>query len=80
MMTGASQDPETRAQGRAEWRAMMTFRLAGAVVLLAVMTSGGIVGRATGHYRSGLAALMIGGVGSVLTIAVRPLRRRRSGG
>lgn len=43
----------------------------------AVLTVGGIVGLATGRYGTGLAALMIGEVGPVLTIAGWAFRRRR---
>ncbi|MDR0341617.1 MAG: hypothetical protein LBI49_00620 [Nocardiopsaceae bacterium] len=47
---------------------------------MTVITVAGVVGLATGHYRSGITALMITGVGSVITIAGWALRRRRSGG
>jgi hypothetical protein len=80
MTTSQSQDPETRAQEQAEWRTLKIFRAAAAVVLLTVIAVGGIVALATGHYRSGLAALAIGGVGVVITIAGRMLRRRRTTG
>lgn len=80
MGTSPSQDPETRARGRAEWRALMTFRSAGAIILIAVITVAGIVGLATGHDRSGITALMIIGVGAVITIAGWARRRRRGGG
>jgi hypothetical protein len=61
----------------------MKARAAGFIVALAVITVGGIVALATGHDRSGLTALVIGGAwaaGVVLTIAGRARRRRRSGG
>jgi hypothetical protein len=83
MTTSQSQDPDTRAQEQAEWRALKIFRAAAALVVLTVIAVGGIVALATGHNRSGLAALVVGGVGVVgvsITIAGRILRRRRASG
>lgn len=80
MKASPSQDPETRAQAQAEWRALKMVRAAGAVAVLAVVAAFGIVRLATGHYRSGLTALVIIGVLVVPTIAGRILRRRHSGG
>jgi len=76
-------DPETRAQEQAEWRALKVFRAAAAGVVLTVIAVGGIVALGTGHYLSGLTALVIGGVGAAgvfITIAGRILRRRRTSG
>jgi hypothetical protein len=80
MNASPSQDPETRAQEQAEWRALKMVRPAGALAVLAVVAVFGIVELATGHYRSGLTALGIIGVLVVPTIAGRILRRRHSGG
>jgi hypothetical protein len=52
MNEGPSQDPETRAQAQAEWRALKMIRPAAAVVILAAVAVVGIVWLATGHYRS----------------------------
>jgi hypothetical protein len=82
MMTNPSQDPKARAQAQAEWRTLKRTRAAAAVVLMTVLVVGGIVALGTGHERSGLAALVIGGtwaVGAVLGIVGRTLRTRRSG-
>jgi hypothetical protein len=78
MMPRPPQDPEARSQAQAEWRTLKITRAAGALLLMTVIAVGGIVALATGHERSGLAALVISGVGVVLTIAGRLLRRRRS--
>jgi hypothetical protein len=80
MTTSQPQEPETRAQAQAEWRALKIFRGAGAVVLMTVIAVGGIVALGTGHYRSGVAALVISGAGAVLTITGWILRRRRTRG
>jgi hypothetical protein len=56
------------------------IRPVAAVAVLAAVTVFGILELATGHYRSGLTALVIIGVLTVPTIAVRILRRRHSGG
>lgn len=80
MVTNPSQDP--KAQAQAKWRTLKRVRAAGFLVLLPVLVVGGIVVLVTGHERSGLTALVIGGVwavGAVLTIAGRTFRRRRSG-
>ena len=79
MNAGPSQDPETRAQAQAEWRALKMIRPAAAVILAAVAVVV-MVWLATGHYRSGLITLAIIGVLTVPTIAGRILRRRHSGG
>ena len=80
MNAGPSQDPETRAQAQAEWRALKMIRPAAALVILAAVAVVGMVWLATGHYRSGLITLVIIGVLTVPTIAGRILRRRHSGG
>lgn len=80
MNASPSQDPETRAQAQAEWRALKIIRPAGAVALLAAVVIFGIVELAIGHYRSGLTLLVIIGVLAVLTIAGRILHGRHSGG
>jgi K+-sensing histidine kinase KdpD len=80
MNASPSQDPETRAQAQAEWRALKMIRPAAAVAVLAVAAVVGMVWLATGHYRSGLITLLIIGVLTVPTIAGRILRRRHSGG
>jgi glycine/D-amino acid oxidase-like deaminating enzyme len=80
MNAGPSQDPETRAQAQAEWRALRMIRPAAALVILAAVAVVGMVWLATGHYRSGLITLAIIGVLTVPTIAGRILRRRHSGG
>lgn len=80
MKASPSQDPETRAQAQAEWRALNMIRPVAAVAVLAAVTVFGILELATGHYRSGLTALVIIGVLTVPTMAVRILRRRHSGG
>ena len=80
MNEGPSQDPETRAQAQAEWRALKMMRPAAAVVILAAVAVVGIVWLAAGHYRSGLITLVIIGVLTVPTIAGRILRKRHSGG
>jgi hypothetical protein len=80
MNAGPSQDPETRAQAQAEWRALKMIRPAAALVILAAVAVVGMVWLATGHYRSGLLTLAIIGVLTVPTIAGQILRRRHSGG
>ena len=80
MNAGPSQDPETRAQAQAEWRALKMIRPAAALVILAAVAVVGMVWLATGHYRSGLITLAIIGVLTVPTIAGQILRRRHSGG
>ena len=80
MNAGPSQDPETRAQAQAEWRALKMIRPAAAVVILGAVAVVGMVWLATGHYRSGLITLLIIGALAVPTIAGRVLRRRHSGG
>lgn len=80
MKASPSQDPETRAQTQAEWRALKMVRPAAAVAVLAVVAVFGIVELATGHYRGGLTALVVIGVLTVPTITGRILRRRHSGG
>ena len=80
MNAGPSQDPETRAQAQAEWRALKMIRPAAALVILAAVAVVGMVWLATGHYRSGLITLAIIGVLTVPTAAGRILRRRHSGG
>jgi hypothetical protein len=80
MNAGPSQDPETRAQAQAEWRALKMIRPAAAVVILVAVAVVAMVWLATGHYRSGLITLAIIGVLTVPTIAGRILRRRHSGG
>jgi hypothetical protein len=80
MNAGPSQDPETRAQAQAEWRALKMIRPAAAAVILAAVAVVAMVWLATGHYRSGLITLAIIGVLTVPTIAGRILRRRHSGG
>ena len=68
MIEGPSQDPETRAQAQAEWRALKMTRPAAAVVILATVAVVGMVWLATGHYRGGLITLVIIGVLTVPTI------------
>jgi hypothetical protein len=80
MNASPSQDPETRAQAPAEWRALKMIRPAAAVAVLVVVAVYGIAELATGHDRSGLITLLIIGVLTVPTIAGRILRRRHSGG
>jgi hypothetical protein len=80
MKASPSQDPETRAQAQAEWRALRMIRPVAAVAVLAAVAVFGIVELATGHDRSGLITLLIIGVLTVPTIAGRILRRRHSGG
>lgn len=80
MNAGSSQDPETRVQAQAEWRALKMIRPAAALVILAAVAVVGMVWLATGHYRSGLITLAIIGVLTVPTIAGQILRRRHSGG
>jgi hypothetical protein len=80
MNAGPWQDPETRAQAQAEWRALKMIRPAAAVVILVAVAVVAMVWLATGHYRSGLITLAIIGVLTVPTIAGRILRRRHSGG
>jgi hypothetical protein len=80
MKASPSQDPETRAQARAEWRALKMIRPAAAVVILVAAAIFGIVRLATGHYRSGLITLLIIVVLTVPTISGRILRKRHSGG
>jgi hypothetical protein len=80
MIEGPSQDPETRAQAQAEWRALKMIRPAAAAVILAAVAVVGMVWLAAGHYRSGLITLVIIGVLTVPTIAGRILRGRHSGG
>jgi hypothetical protein len=80
MKASPSQDPETRAQAQAEWRALEMVRAGGLAAVPAAVAVLGIVWVATGHYRSGLITLVIIGVLAVPTIAGRILRRRHSGG
>ena len=80
MNASPSQDPETRAQAQAEWRALKMVRVGGLAAVLAVVTVLGFVWLATGHYRGGLTTLVIIGVLAVPTIAGRILRKRHSGG
>jgi hypothetical protein len=80
MKASPSQDPETRAQAQAEWRALQMIRPAAVVAVLAAVAVFGLVELATGHDRSGLIALLIIGVLTVPTIAGWILRRRHSGG
>jgi hypothetical protein len=80
MKASPSQDPESRAQAQAEWRALKMVRAGGLVDVLAAVAVLGIVWLATGHYRSGLTTLVIIGVLAVPTVAGRILRRRHSGG
>jgi hypothetical protein len=68
------QDPEDQAQTRARLRALMSIRNAGGVIVFSVMGVLGIVGLATGHERSGLVALVIGGP-AVIVIVARLARR-----
>jgi hypothetical protein len=79
MTTSPSQDPEARAQAQAEWRTLKTVRTGGALVVMAAMVVFGIVGLAVGQEGSGFTALFIGGIGGVLTVVARILRRRRGG-
>ncbi len=79
MTTSPSQDPQARAQAQAEWRTLKTVRTGGALVVMAAMVVFGIVGLAVGQEGSGFTALFIGGIGMVLTVVARTLRRRRGG-
>jgi Na+/melibiose symporter-like transporter len=79
MTTSPSQDPQARAQAQAEWRTLKMVRTGGALVVMAAMVVFGIVGLAVGQEGSGFTALFIGGIGMVLTVVARTLRRRRGG-
>lgn len=70
-----SQDPGDQAQARASLRALTNIRSAGGVIVFSVMAVLGVVGLATGHEASGLAALVIGGP-MVIVIVVRLAGRR----
>lgn len=78
-MPSPSQDPETRAQERARWRALMNIRAAGGTVAVAALTVFGVVGVATGHDSGGLTALAFIGVVAIGVIAGWARRRRRGG-
>jgi hypothetical protein len=62
MLPSPSQDPDRQAQGRARMRALRNSRTAGGLLVFTVMAVLGVVGLATGHEGSGLAALVIGGL------------------
>jgi len=70
-----SQDPGGQAQTRARLRALMNIRNAGGVIVFSVIGVLGVVGLATGHEGSGLAALVIGGP-MVIVIVARLAGRR----
>jgi hypothetical protein len=70
-----SQDSGDQAQGRASQRALTNIRTAGGAIVFSVMAVLGLVGLATGHVASGLAALVIGGP-MVIVIVARLAGRR----
>lgn len=70
-----SQDPEGQARTRARLRTMMKMRTAGGLLVLTVMAVLGVVALATGHERTGLIALVLGGL-AVMSV-VGQLNRRR---
>ena len=69
------QDPEDQEQARAKLRALMNIRNTGGVIVFSAMGVLGVVGLATGHDRSGLVALVFGGL-AVLAIVARLTGRR----
>ena len=74
MLPSASQDPDRQARGRARLQALTRFRAVGGLLVFAVMAVLGVVGLATGHEGSGLAALVIGGL-AVIGISASLNRR-----
>jgi hypothetical protein len=64
-----SQDPEDRAQTRANQRALMNARNSVGIIVFSVLGVLGIVGLATGHEGSGLVALVIGGPALIFMVA-----------
>jgi hypothetical protein len=70
-----SQDPEGQAQDGASQRTLTNIRTAGGAIVFSVMAVLGVVGLATGHVASGLAALVIGGP-MVIVIVTRLAGRR----
>jgi hypothetical protein len=78
MSSGSSQDSETRQRSRDSLRTVVLLRAVGGLAVFTLMAILGIVGLATGHYRTGLIALGIGGL-AVAGIAVTWVRRRRAG-
>jgi hypothetical protein len=64
-----SQDPEGQAQTRARLRALMNVRNVGGVIVFSVLGVLGVFGLATGHERSGLIALVIGGPALIFIVA-----------
>jgi hypothetical protein len=73
MTTGSPQDP----QQRASWLALRRMRSVQGVAVFAVMLILGVVGLATGHTGGGLAAVIIGGIGTAGAIATMVSGGRR---
>lgn len=69
------QDPKGQPQSRARLRVLMNIRNTGGVIAFSVMGVLGVVGLATGHERSGIIALVLGG-GVVIVVAGRLAGRR----
>lgn len=70
-----SQDPEGQAQTRERPRALMNIRNAGGLIAFSVLGVLGIVGLATGHERSGVIALVIGGPAMIFMVTRLASRR-----